>query len=401
MDRVSLSRRWGRWAALAAAVLALADLVRMSVRGFGWDTQVYCAAATAAGQGLDPYYVENLGGLSLSFVYQPAYLSLIQPLCGMAWPFSHVYTLVSVAAVVLSVLLWPGATRRSEAATAVLLVLGGVSGLAWTVLTGNTSAFELLVLTLAVVALRAGRWAAAAVVLGLLGSLKLVPLVLLAVVLVADAPWRQRLVWMGYGLAAFAAVAVASTALYPDLMLSFLKQITGRIGGQHTPLHETGDLYHPSLLFALGGLTGLRGRVVDGTVGYSLALLALFGGLFVAVCGAAWAVVRRYERGVVNPDVRIGLALLILILFMPRLKPYAFLLAVLPVWLLTRPLAPLGRAVVVGFAVVLPALTGLTAGFGMGRASLWGNFQQPLSLFAVLVLFLLAYAPVGARLRLR
>lgn len=401
MVRLWTAIRWDDRVVLAAAILALAELIRLTIGGFGWDTRVYCAAATAFGQGLDPYRVENLGGLSLSFVYQPVYVRLIEPLCGLAWPVPHAYTLASLTAVALSVLLWPGVLRRDGAGLAAVLALGGVSGLAWTVLTGNTSAFELLALTLAVVAMRSGKWAAAAAVLGLLGSLKLVSLGLLAVVLVADAPWKRRLAWMGYGLAAFMAVAAVSAALHPDLMLSFLKQITGRIGGQHTPLHETGDLYHPSLMFALGGLAGLRGLTVDGTVGYSVAALALFGAVFALVCAGALTVVRRYERGACSLDTRIGFALLILILFMPRLKPYTFLLAALPVWLLARPLAPAGRAAVVAVAVMLPALTGLTAGFGAGNTSLWWNFQQPLSLLAVLALLLLAYTRAGGRLRLR
>lgn len=401
LGRLWAQARWDERVGGAMALLALADLVRLTRTGFGWDTQVYCAAAAAFGQGLDPYHVENLAGLSLSFVYQPIYLTLIAPLCGVAMPVPHPYTLASLVAVVLSVVLWPGALSRDGGVPAAVLALGGVSGLAWTVLTGNTSAFEVLVLTLAVVAMRSRRWAVAAVILGLLGSLKLVSLGLLAAVLVADAPWRQRGVWLGYGLAAFAAVAVVSAALHPDLMVSFFQQITGRIGGQHTPINETGDLSHPSLMFALAGLAGLRGAMVDGTVGYSPGAWAVFAGAFVVIGIAALAVVRRQERGECRLDIRIGFALLILILFMPRLKPYAFLLSTLPVWLLVRPLAPAGRAVVLAVAVALPALTGLTGGFPLGKTSVWWNFQQPLSLLLVLILLLLAHSPFGERLRLR
>lgn len=150
LGRLWAQARWDERVEVAVALLALADLVRLTRAGFGWDTQVYCAAAAAFGQGLDPYHVENLAGLSLSFVYQPIYLTLIAPLCGVAVPVPHPYTLASLVAVVLSVVLWPGALSRDGGVPAAVLALGGVSGLAWTVLTGNTSAFEMLVLTLAV-----------------------------------------------------------------------------------------------------------------------------------------------------------------------------------------------------------------------------------------------------------
>ena len=364
-------------------LLAAAECVQRLHGKIGWDTEIYCAAVKAFQDGLDPYLINNLGGMELSFVYQPVYLYIIAPLCNLSRIVPIPFMFASSLATVAAVCLWPSVWNRRNASVAAALALGGFSGFAWTLQTGNVSAFELLVLSLAVIAMRARRWTVAAVVLGALGSLKLVSLILLAVVLVADESWSRRVRLLMLGSAAFTAIGLVSAALQPDYMLTWLRQVAGGIEGQHAPITEFGDLSNPSMIFLLGGIIG--------ATGYAPVSLLLYGLAFLTVSGVTAFIAMWREKGVPDPDLRIGFALLVLILFMFRLKPYSLLMTSLPVWMLAMRLQTSGRIAVVFLATAGPMVWEVLSRVIFEKDGFLWHYQQPLLLSAVLCLLLILY----------
>lgn len=369
-----------RFIAVMAILVAVGLAVDFSKSGFGWDTQVNCAAVDAHVEGLDPYFVKNLKNTVLSYPYLPVTLDVFRPLCAGGFLVAR-YRVIYLVLAVLCAFLLPrlGAARRHDAALRIIFVFGGFLGFECVVATGN---FAMLGGLLTAVALRlllrpvptegqGGAFAsmlAGAAVLGLVTSFKLVFFPVLAALYFLPQPRRRKLALIAVAAGAFALPLVISASLYPDLFSSWLAAITGRIPGQHTPAGEA----NPSLMYlalVVADRFGLAASQAIVAVLYGLlAILLVLAPFAVSV----WRMVgaetfagkslplARFDRWLMDhPRAAMRLALLAMYaiyICAPRLKEYAFFELALYAAVLVVDLPAAALATVMAVAIVAPML---------------------------------------------
>ncbi len=327
----SLWRMW-RW---------LWPHVRGDLPGSGADFAVYCAAGATAAAGGDPYVARAIGG-ALTYNYPPLLLPLFHAWCGDAAPPPSLYLVpYAIAAALAAWLVGVGGDLRQRVVAAAI-VLGGFNALGFTLFTGNFAIAELLLCALAAALLLCGRAPGAGAALGTAASIKLMPVTLL----LALAPWppdRRRLVAiLAAGAAAFATVLALSVAYAPGLTASYLRQLAGLHPGQHAPLQEMNAGY-PSLY-------GLVRGWIDPPLAAAVAAVAS-AVLVLPAALHAWRTARA--TGATGQD-RLAAVMLLwiaLVIVMPRLNFYGFVLAVIPVAVLARNIPPLHQVLVAVQAV--------------------------------------------------
>lgn len=361
---------------------------------FGWDTQVNCAAVEAYRGGLDPYYVRNLSGTTLSYTYLPVTLDVFRPLCAGGVLVAH-YRVIYLLLAVVSALLLPSlsGSRRRDAALRIVFVFGGFLGFQWVIATGNfamlsglaTSAALALLLREPASSRKADRaWPlfAGAMLLGLVTSFKLVFLPLLAALYLLPRPRARKLALIAVALAAFALPVVISATLYADLFASWLSAIFGQIPGQHSPANEINH----SLTFlslALADQFGLAANRPVVAAVYAFAAIALvLAPLAISLwrrVGAAISADRRaplagLDRWLSDHPIE-ALRLTVLVMYAlflcaPRVKEYAFFELALyaAVLIVDLPFSALATVLIV--SVVIPALAALAGNAFTGVAQL-------------------------------
>ena len=380
------------------ALLVLGNLANDARRdpGYGWDFRVNCAAVEAHADGLDPYFVKNLKGTTLSYPYLPVTLDVFRPVCAGGFVAEHYKGIYLVLAVFCGLLL-PGLGRSSasEVALRVLCALGAFVGFEWVAVSGNFAilsgvltavALKLLLRPRAPDARQDGGFPSrlvGAALLGLVTSFKLVFCPVLAALYFLPLPRGRKLVLIAAATFSFALPILISRLFYPDLFASWLLAIAGQIPNQHAV--DVVEI-NPSLLLLARSLmahAGLNGSKAALFAAYALAALA-----FVLV-PFALSVLRAVRSGPARGEgpllalldawlidhprtaARITvLAMFALYLSSPRLKEYAFFELAIYAAILVVDLPALALAAILTVGLLLPATISIVGRTTEGSFSL-------------------------------
>lgn len=379
------------WLACLIALTALfvlgnlANYARLDLK-YGWDLHVNCAAVDAHAEGLDPYFVKNLKGTTLSYPYLPVTLDAFRPLCAGGFLVDHYMGVYFVLAVLCGLLL-PGLgrtrTRARDVGLRVLCALGAFVGFEWVHVSGNFAILSGVLTAIALALLLRAPPAGAledpsfplrlagAALLGLVTSFKLVFFPVLAALYFLPLPRGRKLVLIAVATFSFALPILISRMLYPDLFASWLLAIAGQIPNQHAV-----DLVeiNPSLLLLAQSLmkhAGGDGKPAVFAI-YALAALALVLVPFaLSVLRAAasrpvrdgGSLLLQLDRWLMDHPraaMRITvLAMFALYLSSPRLKEYAYFELALyaAILVVDLPARPLVAVLTVG--LLTPALISL------------------------------------------
>jgi len=313
----------------------------------GWDTQVFCSAARAATTGRNPYYIRDLG-LELSWNYQPYLLAVFRSLCGPPIRLEQSYPLLDAFLLFGGLAAWkPG----SKSLLALALSLAGFWGFGWTLITGNITAVEFLLVSLAIALLEKRRWELAGLALGLLASIKLFTIIYVGLLLVIPESRSRRLRVTALSVSAFLFTLGLSYWLYPGLFGSFLKQILGLIPNQHNVWTEAATMSNVPLAFFLIDVLALSG------IRFSALVSALIGTALVVVliCGALRKI-NPLDLARENYLVFFCTGLLVLTIVMPRLKPYSFLMLIPPLFYLIRSQERSRQSLIIVVSAILPSI---------------------------------------------
>lgn len=363
----------------------------------GWDHGVYCAAVQVVAQGGNPYAVAEIqavSGLPLAFAYLPLTLPAWAALCPLGLAGWNAIGLASLAGAVL-------VAHRTRSDGDVLwtatLLATGLGAAFWNLHTGNVGLPSLLVFAGAALALARGRGLAAGALVGLLGALKLFPLAFAGLFLLRPGAWRRKLGPMAAAAGAAVAVHAASWLAYPALTEAYHLRLLGRAGGtaaSEQVVTNVVALNNPSALL-------LTQAVTDQLTSLGVAAGTALYGLLVVGLGAAYLAWLRGRAPAFGTAFAVGV--LALLLVQPRLKPYSFVYALVPLHRLTAGARPRLKAAVLASAAVYPLLAHLAMavlGWGTalagvpGGAVLWIllSFSQWLGLAAALGLLVAADA---------
>lgn len=301
---------------------------------YGWDTTVYCDAVDAINAGKNPYITSNLEHSYLSFSYQPMFLEVFELPCAYRAVYVQYYPLLYLMLAIALPFFWCTHRNGHEMFIASALVFAGFAGFHWNILTGNVAIYELIILTFVFGLLRTNKVTASSFVLGAFSAWKLFPIVFLLPFAFYPGTLKKRLSLLLTGLAGFISLYLLSALLYPDLLSYFWTSITGGIPGQHSTMNEFhGEMINPSLLDFIKSL--LNRLLVE--QGWLLVILIY---LTVALCIVipTYIITKRIiftgKDSTSNFIVIFSIWMLVLLLIMPRLKHYTFILATLPLFIL-------------------------------------------------------------------
>ncbi len=336
-------------AALCACliVLNLAVILPLTAEDSGWDFTIVCRAMRALEHGDDPYIVENLakhagddfGPARFPFVSPPVCIGLFRGLCFFNRFFSPGTTYRIAWSLLLAasfLFIWRSTSRRRpgpEPLFLAALLATGFMAAYWNFLTGNFALIELALLSVAFYGVMRKKYYLAGAFLTVMGLVKFLPLLFGGLFLLLPGGKRTRAKVIALMLLLFVLVNLASYALAPGLMRSYYMAATGRLP-QYSPMQEGGSKWNPSLFFLVEEVAGrLSGNK-------AIAFPVLYGlyACFIVLAFLTYA--RREERAFA--DI-FSLGVLALLLLLPRLKPYSFILALPSVYFLTRGLDMRGK----------------------------------------------------------
>lgn len=282
----------------------------------GWDHNVYCHAITAAQNGLDPYLIKNIH-VPFSFTYPALFLPAYQGLCALD---NNFYIWLDVAMVLGTVYVLTK-YLRSSLLIALPYMFFAFNAVHWNFQSGNLGVFEGFLVALALVGLVHEKWWSSVFLIPM-GFLKIVPAALaLPVGYYVSPRWQEKVKsWFGFGVGLIS-IEIINYFYSPELFRSFFYQITGQHVGQHSPANELiSDKSNPTIpLFFKNLATLISDKYWGG-------LFVFFMFALIAFSFWIWKNTIKHEK---ESLYKACWALLILVLWLPRLKPYSFVLIVI------------------------------------------------------------------------
>jgi Glycosyltransferase family 87 len=339
--------------------------------GIGWDLRVLCAAFAALSEGKDPYYVVT-EGLSLPHAIVPAYPAKF--LCPMHAARPRAYVIIYLLLFVSSCAALAYFLLRNLVETILVTIVSVCAFAAFRSLaaSGNIVILEVPFAALSILAVHHRRFVLAGVALGLMSSLKMLPLVGVLAFLILPVGWGQRVRAVAASLLTFGAVQLINLMISGPYGLSFLKMLVGQI--PTSPYFET-SRYNPDFIDFVFHVFGRFGIQKETLMASAIGLFAL------AIGGWVTMLAQQLNEADRFATVRLfGLAYLICILFLFRLKSYAF--ATLVPFAIAAVMFPIRTLRYIGYLVLalMPWMWSEIVNTGLTR-----QFYQTISLITFLM----------------
>lgn len=156
-----------------------------------------------------------------------------------------------------------------EVAIVALVSISAFSAYRWLALTGNIAVLEAPLAALSIAALHRRRYELSGAAFGLMGTLKVLPLVGVLAFLVIPVGWPQKARAIAAAVAAFVTLHLLNAAVSGAYTVSFVKATLGQIPNQPALFSEPGGLNNPNFhRFCLRVVSHLqRGQGDIGLVG--------------------------------------------------------------------------------------------------------------------------------------
>ncbi|MCP4351394.1 MAG: DUF2029 domain-containing protein [Desulfobacterales bacterium] len=341
----------------------------------GWDFSTYCGAVDAFYNGHDPYMVEQLdkyAGTGLSFVYPP----LAIPVLSIPCSFNNIKTsyyaiwILLISATLFIVKICGPDTELFYFFT---LIITGFISTFWCFFTGNIGLFELFILSLIFLCILKKSYYTSSFLIAVIGSMKIIPLFFAIPKVFMKIPLKKKITLLLFLCAAFFLIHTISYTLFPGISRSYYSSLMGNIPDQHAPIKETGGIGNSSLYFFI------QANVMKyaPNVPFLPRCLYLLSVTAISVC--FW---RFFSANKHISSIEIfSYGLLAVIIFLPRLKPYSFTSAILPVYFLTRKWEYKKKFMVIVIVSLLPGLFFTGSHYFNGILFQYGQLFSLLSIY--------------------
>jgi hypothetical protein len=295
----------------AVAILIIAGALVSSIAAWrvtpgAADLRVMCAGLALARAGQPELAHTPRKGFLHPVTYPLLSVIAVDPLCRAGNAYIAVWLLILAACLLLLRRMF----QTFDWLLAVVLMIAAFRASTWIVWSGNIAVVELLLVFGAVTLMQESRFVPAGILLGLAGFLRVVPLGFAALAIAASGA-RSFAATCLIALATFAALHISFLLLMPDASAAYWNGFATGFGGLLEREIVLGSIAHPSLLSAAQALTAWV--TPERSVAFSL---------FVAIVGVLSLLLVR-----ASPAGRSNLfwgGLVLLILAVPRLKPYTF-----------------------------------------------------------------------------
>jgi hypothetical protein len=305
------------------AAFGLMALIAVRWNSYQWDFYMFYESGAEFLQGNSPYR-----GKGLSFYHPPLTLYLYGVVAQIPRALAYeVWLALKIAALGTLFLIWNRTFLKLDLTwTTVLYFILAYNGAIYSdLVSGNVSLFEQLGLWIGFAALLHGRYALFSLCLVLVAQFKLTPIFFSVLLLLA--PTRPQWHWFATCAGGFVAVFLLNLLLQPALLKDFFTVAP--------TLDERGWNSPGTLAFVrdvfdrFGGPTFSQGTRIDEAI---FTILALAIGVF------SLAVVVGHRRANADPDSQliVYFACMTYALAVPRMKPYSFILLLIPTLALLR-----------------------------------------------------------------
>lgn len=356
-------------------------LIGNCFKGSGWDFDIYCSAVKTLQSGKNPYLVRNLkeysgGPMSFSFVYPPISLPFFKMICFINQRVS--YHIIWILMLVATFLATRRIDKNFESWLLTTLLTTGFIATYWNLLTGNVGLIELFLFSVTYYWIIKKNYCLSALFLVLASTLKIVPLLFGGLFIFARLSKLDKFKIFSIIAASFASINLLSYILFPSLTSSYYLSIMGQMG-QHNPIFEGGGLNNPASFFLIKKISDL---LFNHSFMVLLGLYILFVGFIAALL---FNYVWRKKRDFVDIFSVGTLAVLIVL---PRLKPYSFTFALLPMYFLLKDFDFKNKFWSILLISACPLIFYTAGNFLDLSLNLSWNYSQPICLFIFFMFFL-------------
>jgi len=284
---------------------------------YAWDFQAVCTALDALRSGLDPYRA-YLSAHGLPVTYPVLHIYILAPLCALSGePVVYVMVIAGIA-LASGVALWRLVPATPWDRIAVLVaIFAGFKAFDWELTTGNVAILELPLAAATVRLLAARKYAWSGLAFGLMASVKILPLVGAAALLLIPESAAARARSFSSALAGFLAVHILNAVLFARWLPSYFAMLTWKATGGTA--EDTGGVLNQDTIHCIVDGLGRLG-FNQPMAGFAIACLGLAMGALIALACRPGTPTREP----LPPVAAVSLIVLALWLFLFRQKNYAF-----------------------------------------------------------------------------
>ncbi len=344
MTRKSLNLLGAFLLALSLALHAWAYFHKIHDDDYGWDHDTYAAAVQAIESGRNPYDTEVIGPLSgrnLSFVYPAGVYPWLKIISAIPRSYFLVYGLcLAGAGFFLS-----AALREKRWDFFLPLLLTGYAAVPWNLKSGNIGLLEALWMGFALFLMSRERFLAAGIMLGYFASVKILPLfyVVPALLFFREKDARVGKIALGVGSGLILQFLIGMV-ISPSYHLEFYRQFWE--SQQHAPISELRPGEQNPTLFLL-----LRHVFY-----YHDWPLTVVYGIYASVVSGVLFFLYRARGRCADFLTYFSLVMVVMCPFLPRTKPYAFAVFLIPLYVLAVKFPLKERMFLAAAVVFLPIL---------------------------------------------
>ena len=297
-----------------------------------WDYHVFAGAVQALDHGQNPYipaninqYVGKYTGGVLPFTYPPHTLYFFWLLdLFLVFHSLAIYYGVLVVLLLISGYLIVTLDQRPQYLFFTTLLLTGFMAAYANFVTGNKDILFLLLFALVFVLLVHERYWQSSILIGLAAAVSLIMTPFAALILAVRRPIPQRLAWMFLSAGVVAVLFAVSYCINPAYFNSYIGTVTGQ---STSPMYDRGGSTTPTpyLLFwdLLNGVN-LGGMLPVAIVSFVYVVLILY---------ATWNYGKKNREDTLK---LYSLVMLAIFMMLPRIKPYDFIVLVVPLYYLFK-----------------------------------------------------------------
>jgi hypothetical protein len=290
---------------------------------FQWDLEVYYNSPLLLARGQNPY---EDGGIVSGFVYSPIHLEIFR-VFSSAFTYTQfywVFLITKIASFAILLAIWKKFFLKETQlhVFAIFVWLGFYSAVFKDFQAGNISIFESTVLFLAFICFLKQRPYSFVFLVVLAASFKITPIFFLILLLLA--PNKYSLRCFALGCVGFLAFALLNLILFTDLTKQFISQALKRT------TDEPGQYNPSSLSFITDALTTSLNHLglVPSSMVANVIYLAV-GILILWISWRSWKIVKvTNEESNYNLSFLILFSVLVYTLTLPRMKDYAYIVAI-------------------------------------------------------------------------
>jgi hypothetical protein len=292
----------------------------------GMDFRVFVGAVQSVNYGEDPYNLLILNQYThdyIPFNYAPHTLFIAWCL-QFLFIFQNIwiYYVFLIAFMIVDGYLIVTLDQKPQYLFFIILFLTGFVSIFWNFYNGDKDIVFLFLFACIFHLLVKEKFWQSSIVLGLVGSFTLTPLPFVALSLAIKKPIVTRIQYVILSIGVVAAIFLISWLINPELFVSYIKTFYG----SSSVLIEPSDRRTPTPFLMFGVLLHQPNGISIPMVLASLVYICL-------IIYAGWYIIRKNQE---NPLKVYSLAMLVIFMVLPRIKPYYFIFLAIPLYILYK-----------------------------------------------------------------